>query len=123
MINLRSGEKIVKAFEIKKSLHGKGVFYITNFGVCLETRKNGLILDLPFEALKTYKDTSKDSFRIEWEQKEHRLHYEFNVIGSTREVFDTYTIANKQFSQSISEVEALKHRYSDQLKHSEHEKS
>jgi hypothetical protein len=112
MIDLKVGEKIAKAFEVKKSLHGKGIFYITNFGVYLETQRNGLVLNLPFEILKTYKNTDRNSFRIEWEQEEHRLYYEFEVEGSTKEVFDTYNIVNKKFACSVSEADALRQRYS-----------
>lgn len=110
MIDLKIGEKITKAFEVKKSLHGKGVFYITNFGVYLETQRNGLILNLPFEILKAYKNTDRNSFRIEWEQGEHRLYYEFEVKGSAKEVFDTYNTVNKDFACSVSEVDALRQR-------------
>ncbi len=110
MINFRLGEKIARAFEVKQSLHGKGIFYITNFGACLETQRNGLVLDLPFEILKAYKNTSRNSFRIEWVQDDHRLHYEFKVEGSAKQVFDTYTVANKEFAYSVSEVDALKQK-------------
>jgi hypothetical protein len=111
MINLGLGEKILKAFEIKKSFHGKGIFYITNFRVYLETQMHGMILDLSFEILKTYKNIGRDSFRIEWEQDNHRLYYKFKVQGSAKEVFDVYAIANKEFSCSISESDALKQRH------------
>jgi hypothetical protein len=101
MIELRDGERIVKAFEVKKSPHGQGLFYITNFGVYLETQKNGLVLDLPFEVLKSFKDTGKDSFRIDWEQDGRRLYYEFKVKVFSKEIFDAYATTNKAFSCSV----------------------
>lgn len=108
MIRLKVNEKVVKAFEVKKSSHGRGIFYITNRGVYLETQQKGLVLELPFEILKTYKETAKDTFRIEWEQNGSRLHYEFKVQGSAREVFDSYFFANNEFARSVSEIDALR---------------
>jgi hypothetical protein len=113
MIEPKRGEKIIKVFEIKKSHHGKGLFYITNLGVYFETYKNGLVLNLSFEALKAYNNT-KAAFRIEWEQNDQRYHYEFCVSGSAKEVFIAYSDANREFSESSSEVDALKKKHSDQ---------
>jgi hypothetical protein len=122
MINFKPDEKIAKAFEVKQSLHGRGIFYITNFGVYLETQRNGPVLDLSFEILKAYKNTGRDSFRIEWVQDDHRRYYEFRVEGSAKQVFDTYTITNKEFAKSVSEFDALKQMFACQNVRVNHEK-
>lgn len=111
MIRLREGEKITKAFEVKQSFHGRGIFYVTNLGVYLETQRNGLVLDLPFETIRTFKDTAKDSFRIEWELGCRRAYYEFKIYGFSKELFETYFHSNKEYSQLASETDVLKKQY------------
>ncbi len=95
MINPRPAEKIIRAYEIK-SPHGKGIFYITNFGVYIETRRYGLVLDISFDEICSYLNT-KRAFRIEWRGSTGRLHYEF-VVNTPRQVFETFAAANKEFA-------------------------
>jgi hypothetical protein len=108
MINPRPAEKIIQAYEIK-SAHGRGIFYITNFGVYVETQRYGLVLDISFDEICSYRDT-KHGFRIEWRSCPGRLHYEF-VVNTPRQVFDTFAAANKEFAQSVSENDALRLRH------------
>lgn len=80
MIKLHNDEKIVKAFEVKKSIHGKGTLYITNYGVYFESQKHGLVIEVGFEWLRSYNAIKKNIFQIVWStQNNERFHYEINV--------------------------------------------
>lgn len=102
MINLLQGEEILKAFEIKKSPHGKGLFYITNLRVVLETRDYGTIIDLQYQTLRNYKNIDKDCFRIEWINGNNRWYYQFKIHGSSKQVYEIYAIANSKFARAES---------------------
>ena len=105
MIDLDTEERILQAFEVKKSPHGKGVLYITNLRVLLETQLYDIVLNLPFDIMRTYKNTDRNSFRIEWVEGDFRWHYELKTQRSAKEVFEVYTIANKEFSKNNSKVD------------------
>lgn len=100
MINLLQGEEILKAFEVKKSPHGKGLFYVTNFRVVLETRTYGTVIDLQYQVLRNYKSIGKDCFRIEWADGNNRWYYQFKIHGSAKQVYEIYAIANSKFARS-----------------------
>lgn len=120
MIQLHNGEKIAKAFEVKKSVHGKGVFYITNYGVYFESQKHGMVIKVGFEWLKSYNAVKKDTFQIVWStQNSERFSYEIK-IDSAEEVMTVYKDANKEYAKSMTEIQALKskHNVSDSRKES-----
>ena len=99
MIAPKPDEKILKAFGVKKSPHGKGLFYVTSLRVFFETREHGTVFDLPYHILRSYKDTHGNHFRIEWFDG-GRWFYELKIHESAKEVFDTYALANKEFASS-----------------------
>ena len=107
MIQLHNDEKIVKAFEVKKSIHGKGVLYITNHGVYFESQKYGMIIEVGFEWLRSYNIIKKNVFQIVWStQNNERFRYEVNV--NSIEVMTAYSDANKEYAESVTEIQALK---------------
>lgn len=112
MIQLQNGEKIAKAFEVKKSVHGKGVFYITNYGVYFESQKHGMVVEVGFEWLKSYNAVKKDTFQIVWStQDKDRFSYEVKV-DSAEEVMTVYKDANKEYAETMTEIQAFKSRHS-----------
>lgn len=111
MIQLHNDEKIIKAFEVKKSVHGSGVFYITGFGVYFESRKYGIVVEVGFELLKTYNVIKKDIFQIVWcTQNNERFRYEIKV-DSADEVMIVYKDANEKYAESMTEIQALKSKH------------
>jgi len=111
MIRLRNDEKIIKAFEVKKSTHGSGVFYITSFGVYFESQKHGMVIEADFELLRSYNAIKKDIFQIVWNaQNNERFRYEIKV-DSADEVMTSYKDANKEYSESATEIQALKSKH------------
>ncbi len=111
MIRLHVDERIIKAFEVKKSAHGSGVFYITNFGVCFESRKYGMVIEAGFEMLRSYNAIKKDAFQIVWStQSSERFRYEIRV-DSADKVMASYKAANKEYAESMTEIQALRSRH------------
>ena len=108
MIHLHGDEKIAKAFEVRKSSHGSGVFYITNFGVYFESRVYGLVVEAGFESLRSYCAARKGVFQIVWSaQGGERFRYEIRV-DSAEEVAAAYRDANKEHAESMTEIQALR---------------
>jgi glycyl-tRNA synthetase alpha subunit len=111
MIQLHNDEKIAKVFEVKKSIHGKGAFYITNYGVCFESQKHGMVIKVGFERLKSYSAVRKDTFQIVWNtQNNDRFRYEM-IVNSAEEIMTVYRNVNKEYSESMTEIQALKSKY------------
>lgn len=111
MIQLHSDEKITKAFEVKKSVHGKGIFYITNYGVCFESQKHGIVIKIDFERLKSYNAVKRDIFQIVWNtQNNDRFRYEVKV-NSAEEIMIAYGDANRRYAESMTETQALKSKH------------
>jgi hypothetical protein len=111
MIQLNNGEKIVKTFEVKKSTHGKGVFYITNYGIYFESQKHGMVIEVSFEWLRSYNVMKKNTFQIVWNtQTNERFSYEVKV-DSAEEVRTVYRNANKEYAESMTEIQALKSKH------------
>ena len=108
MIRLHRDEKIVGAFEVKKSPHGGGVFYITDFGACFESRRYGIVVEAGFERLRSYSAVRKDVFQIVWSsQNNERFSYEMEV-DSAEEVMASYKDANSRYAWSMTEIQALR---------------
>lgn len=111
MIRLHHDEKIVGAFEVKKSSHGIGVFYITNLGICFESRKHGVVVEAGFEVLRSYNAVKKDVFRIVWDTlNNERFSYEIKV-NSAEEVLTVYKDANGKYAASMTETQALRSKH------------
>lgn len=110
MIQLHNGEKIVKAFEVKKSVHGKGVLYITNYGVYFESQKYGMVIEVGFEWIRSYNAVMKNTFQIVWStQNNERFRYEVKV--NSAEVITVYRDVNKKYAESMTEIQALKSKH------------
>ena len=108
MIQLSTNEKIARAFEVKASSHGRGILYITSFGIAFESLKYGLVLDVSFEWLRSYAATKNDRFELVWDTpRGERFRYAFKLECGGHAA-DTYSIANKQYANSVSEIESLK---------------
>lgn len=111
MIPLEHDEKIVKAFEVKSSNHGKGIFYITSFGVFFESQKYGPVLDVSFEWLRSHHAPKKDKFKLVWDTPDgQRLGYVLKIISGEQAV-NAYAAANQEYANSLSEVESLKAKF------------
>lgn len=111
MIQLHNDEKIVKAFEVKKSAHGSGVFYITDFGVYFESRRRGIVVEVGFELLRSYSAVKKDIFQIVWSmQNNERFRYEMKVDFAD-EIATVYKDANKKYAESMTEIQALRSKH------------
>lgn len=107
MIQLQNNERIIKAFTVKKSAHGSGVFYITNFGVYFETQRYGIIIEVNFKLLRSYNAIKKDIFQIVWNIKNgERVKYEITV-DSANEVMTVYKDANDEYAESMTEIQIL----------------
>jgi hypothetical protein len=110
MMQLHNDERIVKAFEVKKSIHGKGALYITNHGVYFESQKHGMVIEVGFEWLRSYNVTKKNIFQIVWNtQNNERFRYEVNI--NSIEVMIAYRDANKEYAESMTEIQALSSKY------------
>lgn len=110
-IQSHNDEKIIKAFEVKKSIHGKGIFYITNYGIYFESQKHGIIIKIDFEWLKSYNTIKKNTFQIVWDtQNNNRFKYEMKV-KSAEEIMLAYRDANNEYAESITEIQVLKTKY------------
>ena len=111
MIPLGHDEKIVKAFEVKSSNHGKGIFYITTCGVFFESQKYGPVLDVSFEWLRSHNAPTKDKFKLVWDTPAgQRLGYVLKIIPSEQAV-NAYAVANQEYANSLSEIESLKAKF------------
>ncbi len=107
-IQLHNDKKIAKSFEVKKSIHGKGVFYITNYGVYFESQKHGIVIEVNFERLKSYNAVKKDTFQIVWNtQNDDRFKYEVKV-DSAEEIMTAYRNVNDRYAESMTEIQVLK---------------
>ncbi|MEM3172335.1 MAG: hypothetical protein QXE82_02230 [Candidatus Nitrosotenuis sp.] len=106
MIPLESGEKVRKAFEVKSGPHGKGILYITTFGIAFEAQKYGLVLDVSFEWLQSY-CVKKGKLQVVWDTPHGRRSYLFDV-DSAEEACSVYFSANTNYAHSISELDALR---------------
>lgn len=110
MIHLSPNEKVVKAFEVRASNHGKGTLYVTSLGIAFESLKYGLVLDLSFEWLRSYAATKNNRFEIVWDTSHgERFRYAFK-LESARHAASTYAVANSQYASSVSEIESLARR-------------
>lgn len=89
-------------------MHGKGILYITSLGVAYESQKYGHVLDISYEWMQSYSAPKKDKFHIVWDVPQgHRFMYVFGV-SSAKEVAGVYVTANKEYANSVSEIDALK---------------
>ena len=105
MIPLEPHEKIVKAFEVKASNHGRGTLYVTSYGIAFESQKYGVVVDVSFEWLRSYA-AKKDGFQLVWDMpKGQRFMYVLKV--DSKAAANAYSVANKEYADSVSEVEAL----------------
>lgn len=119
MIRLHRDEKISGAFEVKKSSHGSGVFYITDFGTYFESRRYGIVVEAGFELLRSYSAVKKDVFQIVWNsQSGERFSYEIKV-DSAEEVMAVYKDANRKYAGSMTEIQALRSDHAIELKMAE----
>lgn len=108
MIHLHHKEKISNIFEIKNRIHGKGIFYITNYGVYFESRKHGMIIMISFEQMKTYNVVKKNIFQIVWETESNdRFIYEISS-NSVKEIMIAYQDSNNKYAKSMTEIQAFK---------------
>ena len=108
MMQMHADEKIIKAFEVKKSTHGGGVFYITNLGVYFESLRYGMVVETGFELLRSYNAVKKNVFQIVWSaQNNERFSYEIKV-GSAEEVMTVCKDANTEYARSMTEIQVLK---------------
>ncbi|QLH09297.1 GRAM domain-containing protein [Candidatus Nitrosotenuis sp. DW1] len=108
MMQLYDDEKIIKTFEVKKSIHGKGILHITNYGVCFESQKYGIVIKVNFEQLKSYNAIKKNIFQIVWnEYNNNRFIYEV-VVNSAKEIMTAYMDVNKEYADAMTEIQALK---------------
>jgi hypothetical protein len=108
MIFLSPNEKIVKAFEVKASGHGRGTLYITSLGVAFESLKYGSVLDVSFEWIRSYVAPKNNRFELVWDTPlRERFRYSFKLESGEHAV-NAYAAANKQYAVSISEIVSLK---------------
>ncbi len=108
MIQLSANEKIVKAFEVKASNHGRGILYITSFGIAFESLKYGLVLDISFEWLRSFVAQKNDRFELVWDTpSSERFRYAFKLESAIRAVA-AYAEANKHHAESVSQIKSLK---------------
>lgn len=108
MIPLSTNEKVVKAFEVKASNHGRGILYITSLGIAFESLKYELVLDVSFEWLRSYIATKNDRFELVWDTPSNeRFRYTFKLESAMHAV-NAYAAANRRYAESISEIESLR---------------
>lgn len=108
MIQLRSDEKIAKAFEVTKSAHGSGVFYITDLGTYFESCRYGTVVEAGFDMLRSYNAVKGNVFQIVWDaQNNERFSYEIKV-DSAEEVMAVCKDANAEYARSMTETQALR---------------
>lgn len=108
MIPLSPNEKITKAFEVKASGHGRGILYITSFGVAFDSIKYGLVLDVSFEWIRSYAAPKNNKFELVWDTLQHeRFRYAFK-LESGAHVANAFAVANKQYAISASITAFLK---------------
>jgi hypothetical protein len=110
MIPIEPNEKVCKAFEVKSSAHGRGILYITTFGVAFESQKYGVVIDVSFEWLQSYSSPKHNRFHLVWDTpQDRRFSYVFE-IDSAREASNVYSAANNDYANSVSELDALRAR-------------
>lgn len=76
MKSLSAGEKIISEFAVD-SKFGSCILYITNFGVSVESRRLGMILNLNFDEVAGFLPLTKHSAKLIWQ--ENNTAFEFIV--------------------------------------------
>lgn len=79
MKSLHAGEKIISEFPVG-SKFGSCILYITNFGVSVESRRLGMILNLSFDDVASFFPVTKYSAKLSWQ--EINSTFEF-IVNST----------------------------------------
>ena len=71
LLFLKPEEHIVNTYPDVHTSQGKGLLYITNLGIALETNE-GIACDVPFEFMTLITDHKKNNIRIVWEEVSHK---------------------------------------------------
>ncbi|MEO9309222.1 MAG: hypothetical protein ABI337_02900 [Nitrososphaera sp.] len=80
MKSLSAGEKIISEFQVETKF-GRCILYITNFGLSIESRRFGMILNLAYDDLASFLPLTKHSARLSWQ--ENKSTFEF-VVNSAK---------------------------------------
>ncbi len=117
MIALKQGEAIRKAFDARCKF-GAGMLYVTNQRIVFEIAKQGVLLDLPYEEVKSYQALNKDTTILNWEESgKGRFNLEFK-INHANEVEYEIKNANEEYSKALSMLDALKTKTSANVQQS-----
>ncbi|HWP78369.1 MAG: hypothetical protein AB1299_09380 [Thermoproteota archaeon] len=100
MKSLSAGEKIISEFPIG-SKFGSCILYITNFGVSVENRRLGMILNLAFDDVASFLPMTKHSARLSWQENNSTFEFIVNsantdvLCAKYNEVYHAYVVAQQ----------------------------
>lgn len=100
MKSLSAGEKIISEFPIG-SKFGSCILYITNFGVSVESRRLGMILNLTFDDVASFLPVTKHSARLSWQENNSIFEFIVNSVKTDvlcakyKEVHYAYLVAQQ----------------------------
>lgn|GEM_PF-3505970 len=111
MIALKQGEAIKKAFDVRCKF-GAGMLYVTNQRIVFEITKQGVLLDLPYEEVKSYQAINKDTLLLNWEENgKGRFNLEFKIKHANEVEYEIKS-ANEEYAKAMNMVDVLKHKKS-----------
>ncbi len=85
MMILQPHEHIIDIYHDTKTNQGKGLLYITNVGIALETADEGVICDVPFEKFSLVTAIKKNKIRIVWYEKNKKFKFDFEIDNTKRD--------------------------------------
>ena len=74
-------ERIVTVYDDIRTEHGRGMMYITNVGVIVETG-GGVMYEIPFDCIQIISDHKKDSLRLVWTEGNATHKADLRMSGS-----------------------------------------
>lgn len=99
MISLKNGETIIKSFDAKSKL-GNGILYITNLGIVFEAKWKGLVLELPFTILRTFKAKKRNILLLSWDEPDKSQRFIFECkVEHAKAVENEIQLANQEFAR------------------------
>ncbi|MFY9299891.1 MAG: hypothetical protein WAO91_01705 [Candidatus Nitrosotenuis sp.] len=103
MISLKNGETVTKCFDAKSKL-GNGILYITNLGIVFEAKMKGLILELPFQILRTFEAKKKNILLLSWDEPDKSQRFSFECkVEHAKAVENEIQLANQEFARKTSD--------------------
>lgn len=79
MKSLSAGEKLISEFQVG-SKFGSCILYITNFGVSIESKRLGMILNLAFDDVASFLPVTKHSARLSWQENNSTFEFIVNSV-------------------------------------------